>query len=108
MWQPGETIQFTASDHIEAIHQHAGRRLVDVAAVNTRPIPERLRRRYEQQQARPVVNDLDRLTAMGIRIVARELASVGEKVRHDPAAIADLVIGLAAESRLARNQAMTA
>src|ERR1700732_1363983 len=24
MWQPGETIGFRASDHVEAIHQHAG------------------------------------------------------------------------------------
>ena len=108
MWQPGETIQFTAADHIEAIHQHARRRIVDVAAVNTRPIPPSLRRRYEQQHARPVLNDLDRLAGMGVRIVARELAMIGEKVRHDPAAIANLTIGLAAEARLARTQALSA
>jgi uncharacterized cofD-like protein len=108
MWQPGETIQFTAADHVEAINLHARRRIVDVAAVNTRPIPARLRQRYAQQEASPVLNDLDRLAAMGVRIVARELAAVGEKVRHDPAAVADLTIGLAAEARLARTQPMSA
>jgi uncharacterized cofD-like protein len=108
MWQPGETIQFTAADHIEAIHYHARRRIVDIAAVNTRPIPETLRRRYEQQHARPVVNDLDRLSAIGVRIVARELAAIGEKVRHDPGAVADLAISLAAEARLSRTQPLSA
>ena len=24
MWQPGETIGFRASDHVEALHRHAG------------------------------------------------------------------------------------
>jgi len=24
MWQPGETAEFRASDHIRAIHRHAG------------------------------------------------------------------------------------
>lgn len=108
MWQPGETMQFTASDHIEAIHRHARRRIVDIAAINTRPIPARLRRRYEQQHAKPVVNDVDWLNALGVRIVARELASIEEKVRHDPAAIADLTISLAAEARRVRTQALSA
>ncbi len=38
MWQPGETIGFRASDHVEALHLHAGMPLIDVAVVNTRPI----------------------------------------------------------------------
>ena len=39
MWQPGETINFTASRHVEAIHQHAGRKLVDYVVLNSTPIP---------------------------------------------------------------------
>ena len=33
MWQPGETTEFRASDHIRAIHRHAGGKLLDYAVV---------------------------------------------------------------------------
>ena len=46
MWQPGETNEFTASDHVRAIHQHAGLNLIDVAIMNTRPITATLKSRY--------------------------------------------------------------
>jgi uncharacterized cofD-like protein len=108
MWQPGETIDFSAADHVDAINLHAGQRVVDIAVVNTRPISEQLQHVYEQQEARPVMIDTDRLAARGVRIVPRELADLGEKVRHDPAAIADVTIKLAADARLARTQAKTA
>ena len=34
MWQPGETVDFTASDHIEAILRHSAKGLIDVVVVN--------------------------------------------------------------------------
>jgi len=46
MWQPGETIGYRASDHVDAIHLHAGMQLIDVAVVNTRAITARQRRKY--------------------------------------------------------------
>ena len=38
MSQPGETTDFRASDHVRAIHQHAGGKLLDYAIINIRPI----------------------------------------------------------------------
>lgn len=108
MWQPGETIDFTAADHIEAINSHAGQPIVDIAVVNTRPISEPLQQLYEEQRARPVIVDSERLAAMGVRVVARELAALGERVRHDPAAIADITVKLAADARMSQRQAKTA
>ena len=108
MWQPGETIQFSASDHVCAIHDHARRKLIDVVAVNTKPISALLQQRYQEQRAMPVVNDFDELSRLGVRVVARELAADGEKVRHDPTAIADICVRLGFEARAARTRAMTA
>jgi uncharacterized cofD-like protein len=108
MWQPGETVHFTASDHLRAIHDHARRKLVDVVVVNTKPVSAQLRRTYAAQRALPVENDLDRLAQMGVRVVALDLAADGLKIRHDPAAIAEITINLAAEARTARVRAMTA
>ncbi len=38
MWQPGETTNFRASDHVRALANHSGGNLLDYAIVNTRLI----------------------------------------------------------------------
>jgi len=99
MWQPGETMDFRASDHIRAIERHAGRGLLDYAVVNTRPIPRALQRRYARQAAQPVANDLEALARMGLKVMSGELAQLTGVVRHDPAATAAMVVKLAQEGR---------
>ena len=105
MWQPGETVRFTAADHVATIHQHAGRNLLDYVVVNTRPIGPALLKKYARQNALPVENDLERLRAMGLKIVGRDLVQEDGKIRHNPAAAAAVAIELAAESRRKRRAA---
>jgi uncharacterized cofD-like protein len=104
MWQPGETIGFRASDHVDAIHRHAGMPLLDVVVVNTRPISARQKRRYAVQNVRPVLNDLDRLAEMGLQVVSADLLAPGESVRHDPRASADVTLQLAKRGRAGRGK----
>jgi uncharacterized cofD-like protein len=104
MWQPGETIDFRASDHVEAIHLHAGLPLLDVAVVNTRAITARQRRRYAAQKVRSVLNDVDRLAEMGLQVVAADLLASGESVRHDPRASAEVALQLAKRGQTARRR----
>jgi uncharacterized cofD-like protein len=102
MWQPGETTEFTAADHIEAINDHARTRLIEYAVVNSRPISEPMRTRYARQKALPVEVDLDRLAATGVIIAGRDLLLEEEKVRHSPEAIAAVALELAEEGRRRR------
>jgi uncharacterized cofD-like protein len=102
MWQPGETTHFTASDHIRAIHRHAGGKLLDYAVVNTRAIRPALLRRYARQQAAPVENDFDAVGALGVNVVCGDLARESGVVRHDSDAIAAIAVELAAEGRQRR------
>lgn len=104
MWQPGETIGFRASDHVEAIHRHAGMPLVDVAVVNTRAITARQRRKYAAQKVRSVLNDVDRLAEMGLQVVTADLLAAGDSVRHDPRASAEVALQLAKRGRMARRR----
>ncbi|MBN9660487.1 MAG: YvcK family protein [Acidobacteria bacterium] len=99
MWQPGETTGMSASDHIAAIHRHAGRRLVDCAVVNTDPISDTLLVRYARQRAMQVSNDFDRLKALGVDVVSLPLLKAGEKARHDPDRIAHAAVELAKKGR---------
>jgi len=97
MWQPGETIQFKASDHVAAIHKHARGQLLDAIIVNTQPIGEALRERYASQKALPVEVDLDRLQSMGIRVIEGNLLAQEQKARHDPQLTAAMAVRLARE-----------
>jgi uncharacterized cofD-like protein len=99
MWQPGETSEFTASEHVRAIHRHARGKLLDYAVVNIRPIKPSLKRRYAREEALPVVNDLDALFKMGVKVMAGNLAGNVDVVRHDPDATAAVVLRLAEEGR---------
>ncbi len=102
MWQPGETVNFTASDHIRAIHKHAGGKLIDCAVINVAPIQMAVRKRYERLQALPVENDLERISKMGVRVVSGKLLQESKKVRHDPEAAAAVAVRLAHEGRRRR------
>jgi uncharacterized cofD-like protein len=105
MWQPGETTDFRASDHIRAIHRHARGKFLDYAVVNVRPIAPALRQRYARQSAMPVENDLDAIFRMGLRVMTENLAQQSGKVRHDPEATAAAVMKLAQEGRRRRGAA---
>jgi uncharacterized cofD-like protein len=113
MWQPGETIDFCASAHVEAIHTHAGRGLIDCVVLNSAPIPQVLTRKYARVQVKPVENDIENLAALGVKIVTAELVSdvsvTQKKIRHDSAALARVVIDLASRSRVhqVRKEALT-
>jgi uncharacterized cofD-like protein len=102
MSQPGETTDFRASDHVRAVHRHAGGKLLDYAVVNIRPIQAALKKRYARQEALPVENDLDAIFKLGVKVMAGNLASNVSVVRHDSAATAAVVVRLAQEGRRKR------
>ena len=103
MWQPGETVKFTASQHLQALNEHARRKVVDCIVVNTAAIPPGLRKKYAGAHVKPVENDFDALTEMGVKIVTADLvcstSAARNKIRHDPTALADVVVDLASRSR---------
>jgi uncharacterized cofD-like protein len=105
MWQPGETTDYRASDHIRAIHRHAGGKLLDYAIVNIRPITPAVKKRYAREAALPVENDIDALFKMGLKVMAGNLAQLSDKVRHDPVATSAVVMKLAQEGRERRTRA---
>ncbi len=91
MTEPGETDGFKVSDHMKALIEHGGSGLFDVCLVNTRQVPERLRSRYREEGAEPVVLD-PAAYRMGVQVVARDLIRVeGDYVRHDPEKLAQAI-----------------
>jgi len=95
MWQPGETIGFRASDHLQAIERHGGPEMVNVVVVNTKPITPKQRRKYALEKTQPVENDCAELQRLGVEVVCAQLLGRGEIVRHDPDRIATVAMELA-------------
>jgi uncharacterized cofD-like protein len=104
MTQPGETTNFSASDHVAAVHSHAGGRLLDTVVVSTSRILPALERRYAEQNQMPILTDLAALERMNLDVIGADLAQRGPKVRHNPEAIARIAVDLA---RLARERRLT-
>jgi uncharacterized cofD-like protein len=107
MWQPGETTNFRASDHVAALLRHSGRHkrpMLDICVLNTRSVSRRALQRYRKQDAQPVENDTEMLRRMGLKVVEADLLrmmdrKIGDKIRHDPGALAAVAIELAQEAR---------
>jgi uncharacterized cofD-like protein len=106
MWQPGETSNFRASDHVQAILRHCGRArgIIDVCVINTGSLPDKLLDPYQATSAQPVENDTKNLAALGLDVLCTDLlrmsrASAGEKIRHDPGAIGAVTLELAQQGR---------
>jgi uncharacterized cofD-like protein len=102
MTQKGETDGFSASDHVRAIEEHAGRRVFDYVLVNTaRPSPDMLAR-YTQYGADFVTPDLDVLTSRGYKAVKGSFISESAVVRHDPDKLSRALLRLYSERPLFR------
>ncbi len=100
MTQPGESLHYTAADHLRAIERHAGRELFDYVVLNTHPLSPALRKRYAAQRAELVANDIAQVCALGIKPVCAELSAEEDHVaRHDARRLAQLVLNLAIQPR---------
>lgn len=90
MTQRGETVGYTASDHVKAIHEHAGAAFIDSILINNVDLPCNVRELYLEENAEPVVFDIDKLTNMNLRIMKEEIALVKNgTVRHHALNVAD-------------------
>ncbi|HEV1287288.1 MAG TPA: uridine diphosphate-N-acetylglucosamine-binding protein YvcK [Bryobacteraceae bacterium] len=100
MSQPGETTNFRASDHVEAIFRHTKKQILDVCVVNTRAIRGKVLDQYQANAARPVENDVGNLERMGLKVIEADLLRmsgkrVQEKIRHDSSVIGAIAFDLA-------------
>jgi uncharacterized cofD-like protein len=93
MTQPGETDGMTAADHVEALLANAGERVCDYVIVNDEP-PSRLLGAYAQEGQVPVEPDAERITALGLEPVRAAVMGETDTVRHDPAKLAGVVLGI--------------
>ncbi|WP_019640179.1 gluconeogenesis factor YvcK family protein [Paenibacillus fonticola] len=83
MTQPGETDDYTVSDHLQAVYDHVGHHLFDYVIVNDGEIPTQVQHFYAEQGAKPVEVDWDVVTGRGYKVIADTLVLFRRYLRHD-------------------------
>ena len=84
MTQPGETDNYTASDHIKTLNKYLGKRNVDIIIANDGKISEEIIEKYKStEQKDEVIFDKEKLKKLNLRIVHNNYVDIQEGViRH--------------------------
>ncbi len=91
--QPGETDDFDAAEHVRVIVEHLGAGRLDAVLVNASPASIVAARGDES--IRPVVSGSLASEHLGVEVVARDLVSATNPLRHDPQKLATVLMELA-------------
>ena len=118
MTQANESLNLTASEHIEKICRHVcvpavtgdhGRgsgtslpRLFDYAIVNTGPISSDRLAQYAAEGQCPIEADLARIEALGIMPITGDFVYEGEVLRHNYEAVTEKLLALGFRERRSR------
>lgn len=97
MTQPGETDKYSAGRHLEAIARHTDDPgLIDYIVVNNATAPLELVERYRAGGAYQVIIDMDKMAQYPARVIATDLLSRENYLRHDPTKLAHKIMELVA------------
>ena len=102
MTQANESLDLTASEHIEKIFNHAGAAILDYALINTGPIRPGTLAQYAAEGQKPIEADLDRVRALGVVPITGNFVHEGEVLRHSYDLVAATVLELATTAQMQR------
>lgn len=95
MTQPGQTDNYSLSEHIRAINEHAGKGVIEYCIYDTGEIIPEFVRKYNMEGSELVEQDTSRAKVEGVNLIQRNLSYIdGDHIRHNPDAIAATIIEL--------------
>jgi uncharacterized cofD-like protein len=94
MTQANESLNLTASEHIERIYEHTRAPIFDYALVNTAAFSVETLARYSAEGASPIEADIERIEALGVRVIPGDFASEESVVRHAAGRVTGALLAL--------------
>ncbi|MBR3132721.1 MAG: YvcK family protein [Clostridia bacterium] len=95
MTEPGQTDNYSISDHLDAIFEHTGKDIIDYCLADTGEIVPEYVRKYNQEGSDIVEQDIAKANKKGIKIIQKHLSMIdGEFIRHNPDTIALTIMEL--------------
>jgi uncharacterized cofD-like protein len=95
MTQPGETDDYTVSDHLDALDRNSSQRLYDAVLVQRMPPSPEVLKKYAAENSHPVYLDREAVAQKGCRIILANVMQEDEnthRVRHDPQRLARVLM----------------
>ena len=93
MTEPGQTDNYSVSEHINAIIEHCGTGVIDYCIYDTGEIIPEFIKRYNLEGQDLVEQDVDKVK--GIKFLQRNLSMIKDDlIRHDPSLVASSIIEL--------------
>ncbi len=93
MTEPGQTDNYSVSDHLNAIIEHCGKGIVDYCIYDTGEIIPEMIKKYNMEGQELVEQNIDKVK--GITFLQRNLAMITDGyIRHDPTLVASSIIEL--------------
>jgi uncharacterized cofD-like protein len=92
MTQPGETTHYTLSQHLRAIENHVGKRVLNYVVANRKTVSSEVRERYRAEGAEPVVVDSANVAKMKVHLLADNLLEEHSVIRHNSPRLAGLLV----------------
>ncbi len=100
MTQPGETDGFGAADHVRVLESHTQAGLVDHVLVNNAKLTRVALATYSENEQTPVAVESKEDWPHRAVLHRRPLAAAGDTIRHDPGALARVLLSLLKPRRL--------
>ncbi len=95
MTQPGETDGYSAADHVQALTDHCSGVLFPNVLLNSDVPSPTILKKYDAEKAGLVRADIERLRALGLKTLERDLLAEDGVIRHDPDRLAQAVFEMA-------------
>lgn len=94
MTQPGETDDYTVSDHVKAINRQAGGRVIDFVIANNGDVDPDVLQRYVATGSHPVIIDKKEVSQAGATLILSDLINKENSATHDTKKLANVLFDL--------------
>ena len=93
MTEPGQTDNYTLSDHLKAINEHVGTDIIDYCLADTGEVVPEYIRKYNKDGSDTVEIDSRKINEYNVKVIQRNMSCIkNERIRHKPDVIASTII----------------
>lgn len=112
MTQPGETTNYSVSDHVQALREHTQNvvedfsKLVDYVVVNDSSPHKKQLEKYKADNQHPVELEYGLVKELGLKIYPTNLLQKGDFVRHNPYKLSKAILEIYSKQLRRKNRAI--
>ena len=99
MSQPGETDNYAAFDHLNAIIMHTTSDIVNHCIINTGTVSPEVLKKYEEENSYPVLADSDKIVGKGYSVIEENIVNAKDYVRHDSKKLSKIIVDLVLKAK---------